>query len=162
VPPFGDSPFQAEYDAGWLESLAGLEALESVGGLKITGLSATTLEPLANLGALTDDGLLYIMSNPGLQDLSGLDALVSTGGLNVVENPQLVRLRGSGFRTRVRCLLRAALFRATCCGPGNSSGCSLSAASSSCSSRSGSLAGLAALPVLACSRRAAGGSRALQ
>jgi hypothetical protein len=81
--PPGSSPFQEEYDTGWLESLAGLEALESVGGLKITGLAATSLAPLANLRALTDDGLLHLSYCPNLVDLNGLGNLTGIGDLYV-------------------------------------------------------------------------------
>ncbi len=67
------APFNALYGTGWLESLEGLESLESVGGLKITGLSAATLAPLANLRTLTDGGLLHLSHCPDLVDLDGLD-----------------------------------------------------------------------------------------
>lgn len=78
-----DNPFTALYDAGWLESLEGLESLESVGGLKITGLSAASLAPLARLRTLTDGGLLHLSHCPNLVDLNGLENVTGVADLYV-------------------------------------------------------------------------------
>lgn len=74
---------EALYDAGWLTSLEGLEALESVGALRIVGLSASSLTPLANLRFITQ-GDLHIQRCSNLRDLDGLQNLSGVDYLHLM------------------------------------------------------------------------------
>jgi hypothetical protein len=69
-------------DAGWLFSLEGLENLERVGNLAITGFSVDSLEPLSNLSGLTANGGIQLTLCSGFRDLSGLENIV---GLQTLE-----------------------------------------------------------------------------
>jgi hypothetical protein len=66
------SDFETLYESGWLASLEGLESLERAGGLRIRGLSAATLDPLANVRSLSGAGGISLTDCPNLQDLNGL------------------------------------------------------------------------------------------
>jgi hypothetical protein len=55
----------------WLESLHGLEALESVGTLSLNGYAGRDVDPLSSLQYITD-GLLDIQNNRELEGLEGL------------------------------------------------------------------------------------------
>jgi len=111
----GDDAFSAQEDeimrsvaaGGWLRSLAGLEGLETVGGLQIVGTAAPDLEPLSGLRALTGDGLLDLEDSHNLRDLApignldGIRSLVVTGemleslaGLRLSENMDLLGASG--------------------------------------------------------------------
>jgi len=70
---------EALIESGWLASLEGLESLESVGGLSISGLLAADLDPLHNLKRNT--GGLALARNPNLVDLTGLQNMRGTTGL---------------------------------------------------------------------------------
>lgn len=61
--------------SGWLASLEGLESLEHAASAQIIGLTATQLEPLRNLRALTSG--LMMRNCPNLRDLKGLENLRS-------------------------------------------------------------------------------------
>jgi hypothetical protein len=84
-------------ETGWL-TLDGLEALESVGSLYISGLDAPTLAPLSNLRVVTDGGLTLNHCG-GLRDLHGLENLRGVDDLVVVcdelESMAALRLSGS-------------------------------------------------------------------
>jgi hypothetical protein len=105
-PPMGQE-FAALYENGWVESLQGLEALERVGGLRIAGLAAETIEPLAKLESLANGGYLSLTHCPNLRDLQGLrsvsgvldlqidcDALESLDGLSLPPQINSVHLKG--------------------------------------------------------------------
>jgi hypothetical protein len=68
-------------DAGWITSLAGFEALESVGGLRLRGVGADSLQPLSELHTLTQGGRFEIGPCVNLRTLEGLENVV---GLNDV------------------------------------------------------------------------------
>ncbi len=73
--------------------LAGLEALESVGGLVIKNVSMTDLEPLAGLTSIPGD--VQITGLLRLESLEGLHKLEYIGGeLNIGGGKQLVDLNG--------------------------------------------------------------------
>jgi hypothetical protein len=59
----------------WLESLAGLESLESAGELRVSGLSADNVDALSGLRTLTWPGMLWFDTAPELVDLQGLSQL---------------------------------------------------------------------------------------
>lgn len=83
-----------------LLSLAGLESLQSVGGLLIEGVWVTDLQPLAGL---TDvPGGVSIVENEALTSLSGLHNLTHVGGYLMVGHcPQLTDLAGLQALVRV-------------------------------------------------------------
>jgi len=62
-------------EAGWIGSLQGFEALESVGGLHLLGLGASSLEPLSSLRALTQSGTFELGPCTNLRSLAGLESL---------------------------------------------------------------------------------------
>jgi len=65
-----------------LQSLEGLESLESVGDLRLQGLIADNVDPLSHLTALTD-GWLFVRDCPNLTNLDGLSQLRGVAQLNV-------------------------------------------------------------------------------
>jgi hypothetical protein len=73
------STIDARYNNGvrepWLESLAGLESLESAGELLVSGLSADNVDPLSHLHTLDWPGTLGLDTAPNLIDLQGLRQL---------------------------------------------------------------------------------------
>jgi hypothetical protein len=87
---------------GHLESLEGLEGLERVGELHLTGLDVTSLEPLRNLTEVSYDPLanswgfstVYIGDCAHLIDLTGLENLVVWDEFHVIRVPSLESLRG--------------------------------------------------------------------
>lgn len=62
-------------EAGWIGSLQGFEALESVGGLHLLGLGASSLEPLSSLRALTQTGTFELGPCTNLRSLAGLESM---------------------------------------------------------------------------------------
>src|SRR5262245_40059574 len=96
------------YRQGWLSSLAGLESLETAGGLRIMGYTGADLEPLAQLRELTDSGYLRVGYCDNLVDLSGLrnvtgirdldigcSSLPSLAGLSLPKELRTLRLAGA-------------------------------------------------------------------
>jgi hypothetical protein len=87
---------------GPLESLEGLEGLERVGELHLTGLEVTSLEPLRNLTEVSYDpfasswgfSTIYIGECAHLIDLTGLENLVVWDEFHVIQLPSLESLRG--------------------------------------------------------------------
>jgi hypothetical protein len=87
---------------GPLESLEGLEGLERVGELHLTGLDVTSLEPLRNLTQVSYDpfasswgfSTVYIAECARLIDLTGLENLVVWDEFHVIRLPSLESLRG--------------------------------------------------------------------
>jgi hypothetical protein len=95
-----------DVEGAWLESIEGLESLESVGQIHIQGLLAENLDPLASLRELTT-GTLSVQTSPNLVDLGGLaqlrgvrelflscEALESMDGLVLPEEMRSLRLIG--------------------------------------------------------------------
>jgi Leucine-rich repeat (LRR) protein len=84
--PEEQSPEEVELAASvfgrWLPSLEGLEALESVGSLKIGEVSAFDLAPLSGLRALTGEGIL-VVTGGNLRDLAPLGRLRGIRSLHV-------------------------------------------------------------------------------
>lgn len=87
--------------SGWLDSLAGFEALEQVGNVRLNGLGVSSLEPLSNLRALTDGGLFEIRGCTALGDLSGLENLAGVNEL-IISCETLQSLRGFNFPDAMR------------------------------------------------------------
>jgi hypothetical protein len=85
-----------------VESLAGLESLESVSSLRLYHVSAPDLSSLASLRVVSreasnvnqSDGYLEIVSCDNLRDLSGLENLVSWDRLAIGESASLESLKG--------------------------------------------------------------------
>lgn len=95
----------------WLSSLEGLESLETVGSLRIVGLSASDVEPLQNLRSLTDGGYLSLTKCHNLRDLNGLrnvtgildleiiaDSLETIAALQLPRQMNSVHLEGASLR----------------------------------------------------------------
>lgn len=72
-------PIRALNDAGWLDSLHGLEALEAVGTLYMTGITVADLTELQSLQAIEDGMVVRQARN-----------LVNLAGLEAIEPPSLV------------------------------------------------------------------------
>lgn len=87
-------------NAGWLTSLAGVEALEQVGALTIAGISAPNLEAFESLRRMSGDvagagaGALSITRANNLVDLSGLDDVRGIHWLQLDDNASLESLDG--------------------------------------------------------------------
>jgi len=87
-------------EAGWLESLHGLEALEHAGQLIVSGIAAPDLgvfEGLRNLSnhpLPTEAGFLWIIEAKNLIDLRGLDGVGGIRRLRVDDSPSLESLDG--------------------------------------------------------------------
>jgi hypothetical protein len=94
-------------EAGWLESLHGLEALEHAGQLILSGIAAPDLgvfEGLRNLSnhpLPTEAGFLQINQARNLVDLRGLEGVGGIRDLRVDENPSLVGLDGVELGARM-------------------------------------------------------------
>jgi hypothetical protein len=99
--------WQIEYDrvvaiaeADWLESLAGVESLERVGGLTLNRVSAPNLGAFESLrlvsGGVTPGmaGYVAIAGAPNLVDLSGLENVRGFRTLEISNNPALESLDG--------------------------------------------------------------------
>jgi hypothetical protein len=99
--------YQIEYErivaiaeAGWLESLAGVESLERVGGLVLNRVSASNLEAFESLRLVSGGvapglaGWVAIAAAPNLVDLSGLENLRGFRTLEISNNPALESLDG--------------------------------------------------------------------
>lgn len=95
VEPFTDELFRL-LASGWLNSLEGFDALEQIGNVRLNGLGVSSLQPLSNLRALTDGGLLEISGCTALRDLEGLENLAGVFDLNV-DCETLESLRGLNF-----------------------------------------------------------------
>jgi len=67
--------YDTRFRRKWLESLAGLESLESVGELRVSGLLANDVDALSRLHSLGWPGMLRFDSAPNLVDLQGLRQL---------------------------------------------------------------------------------------
>ena len=87
-------------DAGWLRSLHGVEALEQVGALDVSDISAPDLRAFSSLRNVSahyggpSAGQLIIARARELLDLSGLEALVGIRELWITGNPALESLVG--------------------------------------------------------------------
>jgi hypothetical protein len=87
-------------DAGWLESLHGVEALEQVGALQLLDISAPDLRAFARLRNVAahyrsvNAGTLGIVRARQLIDLSGLEDIFGVRELAARENPALESLDG--------------------------------------------------------------------
>jgi hypothetical protein len=87
-------------EAGWLESLHGLEALERVGSLEMEHVAAPDLRPLSNLRNLAsnDDplygGKLSISGARALVNLAGLENAGGVADISIYGNPALESLFG--------------------------------------------------------------------
>jgi hypothetical protein len=85
-------------EAGWLDSLHGLEALERVGSLEMDRIAAPDLLPLSNLRNLAgnDDplyaGRLHISRARALVNLAGLENAGGVADLSIGSNPALESL----------------------------------------------------------------------
>jgi hypothetical protein len=87
---------------GPLESLEGLEGLERVGELHLTGLDVTSLEPLRNLTEVSYDpfasswgfSTVYIGDCARLIDLTGLENLVVWDEFHLIRLPSLESFQG--------------------------------------------------------------------
>src|SRR5262245_28549996 len=71
----------------WLTSLAGLERLDSVGGLLLDGISATTFAPLASLRRVGEG--IDLMRCPEVRDLRGLEQVQPMPSFSAVECAEL-------------------------------------------------------------------------
>lgn len=91
---------QALLDAGWLTSLEGFENLELAGSLSLSGVGAPDLEPLSNLSALTNGGVLQIGPCTNLLSLEGLRQLTGVSDLSLNCN-SLASLAGPRFGARM-------------------------------------------------------------
>jgi hypothetical protein len=81
IDPAKQGELQALVDAGWLESLEGLENLERVGSLSTSGILASSLRPMAGLRFI--GGSLSMHQCPNLEDLSGLENIRSIKDLTI-------------------------------------------------------------------------------
>lgn len=72
----------------WLESLHGLESLESVGALLLTGYAGRDVDPLSNLQIVTS-GRLTIQNDRELEGLEGLRNVKNITNLEVTGCPAL-------------------------------------------------------------------------
>jgi hypothetical protein len=87
-------------EAGWLESLHGLEALELAGQMILEGIAAPdlgALKGLRNLGAHPqprESGFLRISEAKNLVDLRGLEGVAGIRRLRLEDNPSLQSLAG--------------------------------------------------------------------
>jgi hypothetical protein len=107
--PNGEPAPDPSVEGSWLQSLAGLESLESAGALLLSGLVAEDVEPLGSLRVLTT-GMLWVMMSPNLVDLGGLaqlrgvtdlllscEALESIDGLVLPEEMKTLTLSGANL-----------------------------------------------------------------
>jgi hypothetical protein len=70
-------------EAGWIDSLEGLERLERVGGLALRGVRTPDLRALSNLQALGEPGSLVVGPCTGLRELTGLEAMTGLFDLDI-------------------------------------------------------------------------------
>jgi hypothetical protein len=86
--------------AGWLESLHGLEALERAGQIVLLGIAAPdlaafeSLRSLSDHPVLTESGFLWIIDAKNLVDLRGLEGVAGIRRLKLESNPSLQSLDG--------------------------------------------------------------------
>lgn len=79
----------ALFERGWLESLAGLENLESVGNLYLVGIGAPDLQALSQLRVVTGaggfgvGGTMFVDRARHLRDLSGLEGAEGISNVSV-------------------------------------------------------------------------------
>jgi Leucine-rich repeat (LRR) protein len=102
------APTRALQEGGWLDSLQGLENLESVQALYLTGVQVTDLSELASLANV--EGGLVIRHANGLQNLNGLGAkppllwIADSGTLSSLDGLELDVAAGSLILERVPAL----------------------------------------------------------
>jgi hypothetical protein len=95
-------------DAGWLTSLAGVEALQQVGGLTLVGISAPNLEAFESLRRMNGDmvgavsGALNIRGAKNLVDLSGLENVRGIRWLEMNDNESFESLDGLQLSTQMQ------------------------------------------------------------
>ncbi len=79
--------------------LTGLEALESVGSLVLSNITAATLEPLSQLTTIGGgrEGYISISNATSLTTLSGLGSVNTSGRIEISDNPALRSLAGLRF-----------------------------------------------------------------
>src|SRR6185436_10434556 len=83
-----------------VSSLAGLEALEQVGNLRLSQLGSTDLTALSQLRRVLwessgkGSGFIDIRENPNLQSLAGLEGVTVWSDLQLLDNPTLASLVG--------------------------------------------------------------------
>jgi hypothetical protein len=93
-------------EAGWLDSLHGLEALELVGKLTMYGVGAPDLLAFESLRSLSDHPLrneggdLWIEQAKNLTDLRGLEGVAGIRSLRLSDNPSLQSLDGIDVSAR--------------------------------------------------------------
>lgn len=100
-------------EAGWLESLAGLEALERAGSLALVNVAASDLSALSSLrhvNALNPEsdgraGTLNVSYGKNLVDFRGLERVSGIQGLVVQEMPALESLEGLRLPGRFNTLM---------------------------------------------------------
>ena len=80
-------------DMSALESLEGLNTLETVGGLTLE--ANEVLPNLQGLSSLVNVPDLTIQANPGLVSIEGMGALESVGDLSLRSNPMLTSVEGA-------------------------------------------------------------------
>jgi hypothetical protein len=94
-------------EAGWLDSLRGLEALELAGQLRLYGVAAADLSAFESLRSLsdhpvpTDSGVLEIEQAKNLIDLRGLEGVTGIRRLRILANPLLQSLDGVQLSIRL-------------------------------------------------------------
>lgn len=94
-------------EANWLPSLAGVESLERVGGLRLAYISAPSLDTFESLRLVSGSintsvpGQLAIFAAPNLVDLAGLENARGFRALEIRENPALESLNGLQVPTTV-------------------------------------------------------------
>ncbi|HTV25370.1 MAG TPA: hypothetical protein VMG12_42035 [Polyangiaceae bacterium] len=87
-------------DAGWLESLHGVEALEQVGTLRLVDISAPDLRAFVSLRNVAahyrsaNAGIVGMLRMRNLVDLSGLENITGVRSLAMQQNPVLESLDG--------------------------------------------------------------------
>ncbi len=111
----GDNPstldreaYFALLEAGWLESFAGVEALERVGALTLLNFAASELSAFSSLRYInvpdaqtrTRPGYLNIASARNLVNLHGLEGVGGVESMTLTELPALESLDGVALRNR--------------------------------------------------------------
>jgi hypothetical protein len=111
----GDNPstldadsYDALLEAGWLESFAGVEALERVGALTLVSFAASDLSPFSGLRHInvpaaqtrTRPGVLNIAYARNLVNLRGLEGVGGVESMTLAELPALESLDGVILRNR--------------------------------------------------------------
>jgi hypothetical protein len=98
-------------ERGWLASLDGVQALESVGALFLRGLPDADLSAFSSLSSVGSvgsdidgflDGQIILQQNENLRSLAGLESVRDARGLVVTLSPALTSLDGFAPTDRLR------------------------------------------------------------